>query len=97
MDAAVCRAARARRRADESHLFEWVGAESSLAAAEGSARGCHVLPGVIDSHVHFREPGDEHKEDWASGTAAAACGGVTTVLDMPNTRPATGTAEALAL
>lgn len=39
------------------------------------ARGLHVLPGVIDSHVHFREPGDEHKEDWDSGTAAAACGG----------------------
>lgn len=61
------------------------------------ARGRYVLPGVIDSHVHFREPGDEHKEDWDSGTAAAACGGVTTVLDMPNSRPPTATVPALRL
>ena len=61
------------------------------------ARGRFVLPGVIDSHVHFREPGDEHKEDWDSGTAAAACGGVTTVLEMPNCRPPTATLEALRL
>lgn len=61
------------------------------------AGGRHVLPGVIDSHVHFREPGLEYKEDWASGTAAAACGGVTTVLEMPNTRPPTATPEALRL
>jgi dihydroorotase len=61
------------------------------------ARGRHVLPGVIDSHVHFREPGDAHKEDWDTGTAAAACGGVTTVLEMPNTRPPTATLEALVL
>jgi len=74
-----------------------VGHEDALpaAAVEVSARGCHVLPGVIDSHVHFRDPGDEHKEDWESGTTAAAFGGVTTVLDMPNTRPPTATAEAL--
>ena len=61
------------------------------------AAGRFVLPGVIDSHVHFREPGLEYKEDWASGTAAAACGGVTTVLEMPNTRPPTATVEALQL
>jgi dihydroorotase len=61
------------------------------------ARGRYVLPGVIDSHVHFREPGLEYKEDWESGTAAAACGGVTTVLEMPNTRPPTATVEALEL
>jgi dihydroorotase len=47
-------------------------------------------------HVHLRDPGYPHKEDFASGTAAAACGGVTTVFDMPNTIPPTGTAEALA-
>ena len=46
-----------------------------------------VLPGAIDAHVHFRDPGATHKEDFLSGTTAAACGGVTTVLDMPNTRP----------
>jgi dihydroorotase len=59
------------------------------ARAELDARHLHVLPGVIDSQVHFREPGLEHKEDLQTGTAAAALGGVTTVLEMPNTRPAT--------
>ena len=60
------------------------------------ARGLHVLPGAIDVHVHFRDPGYPHKEDFASGTAAAAFGGVTTVFDMPNTIPPTGTAAVLA-
>ena len=60
------------------------------------ARGLHVLPGAIDDHVHFRDPGYPHKEDFASGTAAAAFGGVTTVFDMPNTIPPTGTPEILA-
>ena len=60
------------------------------------ATGLHVLPGAIDVHVHFRDPGYPHKEDWASGTAAAAFGGVTTVFDMPNTIPPTGTAAVLA-
>ena len=55
------------------------------------ATGLHVLPGAIDVHVHFRDPGYPHKEDLASGTAAAAFGGVTTVFDMPNTIPPTGT------
>jgi allantoinase len=59
------------------------------------ADGLHLLPGAIDSHVHFRDPGYPHKETWATGSAAAACGGVTTVFDMPNTKPATGTVEAL--
>jgi dihydroorotase len=57
------------------------------------AAGRDVLPGVIDCHVHIREPGYEYKEDWRSGTAAAACGGVTTVFDMPNTMPVTADAE----
>jgi dihydroorotase len=48
-----------------------------------------VLPGIIDSHVHFRTPGGEHKEDWKTGSKAAVAGGVTTVLDMPNNNPAT--------
>src|SRR6202040_11096 len=60
------------------------------------ASGLHVLPGAIDVHVHFRDPGYPDKEDFASGTAAAAFGGVTTVFDMPNTIPPTGTAEILA-
>jgi dihydroorotase len=52
-----------------------------------------ILPGIIDDHVHFREPGLEYKEDFGTGTLAAAFGGVTTVIDMPNTRPTTATAE----
>ena len=60
------------------------------------AAGLHVLPGAIDVHVHFRDPGYPEKEDWASGTAAAAFGGVTTVFDMPNTIPPTSTPEILA-
>ena len=51
-------------------------------------RGKIVLPGLIDEHVHFRMPGFPHKEDWKTGSYAAAAGGVTTVLDMPNTNPA---------
>ena len=61
------------------------------------ADGLYLLPGAIDSHVHFRDPGYPHKETWKSGSAAAACGGVTTVFDMPNTFPSTGTLEALRL
>jgi dihydroorotase len=57
------------------------------------ATGKHILPGVIDAHVHFREPGLTHKEDFASGSAAAACGGVTMVADMPNVIPVTSTAK----
>ena len=60
------------------------------------ARGLHLLPGVIDSQVHFREPGLTHKEDLATGTAGAALGGVTAIFEMPNTNPNTATAEALA-
>lgn len=56
---------------------------------------CHVLPGVIDTQVHFREPGLTHKEDLATGTLAAILGGVTTVFEMPNTQPLTLTAALL--
>ncbi|OIJ92309.1 dihydroorotase [Streptomyces monashensis] len=55
------------------------------------ARGLYVLPGLIDSHVHFRTPGLTGKEEWANGSRAAVAGAVTTVIDMPNTRPATFT------
>ena len=55
------------------------------AAEEFDATGLHVLPGVIDGHVHFREPGLEYKEDWQTGSTAAVHGGVTTVVEMPNT------------
>lgn len=59
------------------------------------ATGCLVLPGIIDDHVHFREPGLTHKADMASESRAAAAGGVTSYLDMPNTVPQTTTLEAL--
>ncbi len=59
-------------------------------------RGLHVLPGVVDTQVHFREPGLTHKEDLESGSRAAVMGGVTGVFEMPNTNPLTVTPEALA-
>lgn len=55
------------------------------------ATGCYLLPGVIDDHVHMRDPGLTHKADMDTETRAAAAGGVTTVLDMPNVKPATTT------
>jgi len=58
--------------------------------------GLHVLPGVVDSQVHLREPGAEHKEDLETGGRAAVMGGVTGVFEMPNTSPLTTSAEALA-
>ncbi|MBA3697965.1 MAG: dihydroorotase [Planctomycetes bacterium] len=64
-------------------------------AARFDARGLTILPGVIDTQVHMREPGLEHKEDLASGSAGAALGGVTGVFEMPNTKPSTTTAAAL--
>jgi dihydroorotase len=72
-----------------------IGAVDGAAAQEIAAAGLHVLPGVIDTQVHFREPGLEHKEDLATGTAAAALGGVTAVFEMPNTKPSTLTAADL--
>ena len=58
--------------------------------------GLTILPGVIDSQVHFREPGLEHKEDLESGSRAAVLGGVTAVFEMPNTKPNTDSADAIA-
>lgn len=60
-----------------------------------NVRNHYILAGVIDPHVHFRDPGLTHKEDFATGSAAAASGGVTTVLDMPNTQPPTTSAKRL--
>ena len=77
--------------------FAGVGDLSRAATAEViDCRGLHLLPGVIDSHVHFREPGLTHKEDMESGSRGAVLGGVTAVFEMPNTDPATTTAGALA-
>uniref|UniRef100_A0A7C4LNA9 Dihydroorotase n=1 Tax=Schlesneria paludicola TaxID=360056 RepID=A0A7C4LNA9_9PLAN len=60
------------------------------------ATGLHLLPGVVDDQVHFREPGLTHKEDLRTATRACAKGGVTSFLEMPNTRPTTTTCERLA-
>lgn len=60
------------------------------------AKGLQILPGVIDTQVHFREPGNEHKEDLESGSRAAVLGGIVAVFEMPNTKPATTTLEAVA-
>lgn len=59
------------------------------------ATGCFLLPGVIDDHVHFRDPGLTHKADIFSESRAAAAGGVTSIMDMPNTNPPTVTLDAL--
>ena len=59
------------------------------------AKGCYLLPGVIDDHVHFRDPGLTHKADMQTESRAAAAGGVTSYMDMPNTNPQTTTLEAL--
>lgn len=76
-----------------------IAAIGSLANASArevvNATGLHVLPGVIDTQVHFREPGNEHKEDLESGSRAAVLGGVTAVFEMPNTDPPTTTRLAL--
>ncbi len=80
--------------------FVAIAAPGSLgleAADVYDASGKHVLPGVIDGHVHFREPGLEYKEDFGTGSTAAVMGGVTTVIDMPNTKPPTGTPEIVKL
>jgi dihydroorotase len=66
------------------------------ASATFEARGLHVLPGVIDTHVHFREPGHLEKEDMETGSRAALLGGVTAVFEMPNTNPPTTTRETIA-
>ena len=73
-----------------------IGALGGAKAAETfDAKGLHVLPGVIDTQVHFREPGNAHKEDLESGSRAAVLGGVTAVFEMPNTTPPTTTRAAI--
>ncbi|MES2337803.1 MAG: dihydroorotase [Pseudomonadota bacterium] len=68
----------------------------SDAGATIDCTGLDILPGVIDTQVHFREPGLEHKEDLESGSRAAVLGGVTAVFEMPNTKPNTDSADAIA-
>jgi dihydroorotase len=78
-------------------LISRIDTRLSLSADETLDAGGRLLllPGVIDPHVHFREPGKEYKEDLASGSRAAARGGVTSFLEMPNTTPATTSRETL--
>ena len=89
-----------RERADVAIVGETIAAVVSPgtlgdAAETVDVTGLHVIPGAIDVHVHFREPGYTHKEDWGTGTRAAAMGGVTTVFEMPNTNPPTRSADEL--
>lgn len=79
-----------------AEIVEGQDVEPSVPADEIiNAEGCYLLPGVIDTHVHFREPGLTHKAEIESESRAAAAGGVTTFLDMPNNTPQTTTIEAL--
>ena len=74
-----------------------IGELAEFAAAETlDCSGLHILPGVIDTQVHLREPGAEHKEDLETGGRAAVKGGVTGVFEMPNTKPLTTTGATLA-
>ncbi|MBK7384865.1 MAG: dihydroorotase [Flavobacteriales bacterium] len=73
---------------------EGIGSVSN--AEDHDGKGRHLLPGAIDDQVHFREPGLTHKEDIAHGSAAAAAGGITSYMEMPNTDPQTLTQELLA-
>jgi dihydroorotase len=75
--------------------FVAIGTSNCLPDAERviDVNGNHILPGLIDGHVHFREPGLTYKEDFGTGSTAAVCGGITTVIDMPNVIPPTADAE----
>src|SRR6201996_4129795 len=72
-----------------------IGADDTLPEGKQTidATGLHILPGLIDAHVHFRDPGVTHKEDFSTGSTSAVCGGITTVIDMPNQIPPTENAE----
>src|SRR5258708_10934154 len=74
-----------------------IGSLAQASAAEViDCKGLHILPGVIDTQVHLREPGQTHKEDLETGSRSAVMGGVTAVFEMPNTDPLTITAETFA-
>jgi dihydroorotase len=75
--------------------FVAIGTDESLPEGRETidVGGNHILPGLIDAHVHFRDPGMTHKEDFGTGSTAAVCGGITTIIDMPNVIPPTENAE----
>src|SRR5258708_26963272 len=79
---------------NEGRIAAILGPGEEASAREGlDLEGQLVLPGLVDAHVHFREPGLVHKEGFATGSAAAAAGGVTTVMVMPTDNPVTTTPE----
>ncbi len=82
---------------DDSGKIARIGAPSEIRAADETvnAKGMIALPGAIDAHVHCREPGRTHKEDFRTAGMAAAAGGVTTIIDMPNSSPPTTTVSLL--
>ena len=95
---ALCVSSKERKKqniAIKDGLIAYTGEDLPDAGEVFDLEGKIVLPGVIDSQVHFREPGPTHKEDLATGSMAAALGGVTTFFEMPNTSPATTSVEAL--
>ncbi len=96
----VCVSSEGRKEADigiRAGKIAEIGVPSSASASQTfDAKGLHVLPGIIDTHVHFREPGFEHKENMETGSRSALLGGVTSVFEMPNNVPATTTRAALA-
>jgi allantoinase len=75
--------------------FVAIGTDDTLPQGkeEIDVKGRHILSGLIDGHVHFREPGLGYKEDFTTGSTAAVCGGITMVMDMPNVNPPTADAE----
>ncbi len=81
---------------EDGNIFK-IGKETQMPKADEKIdlRNLLVLPGLVDSHVHLRDEGKAYKETFQSGTAAAAAGGVTTVLDMPSNAPVTMSAETL--
>jgi dihydroorotase len=86
---------RAHVLVQDGRILDVVAGDTPAAREVIDATGLHVLPGLIDPHVHFRTPGLEDKEDFATGSRAAAAGGITTVIDMPNVLPPTWSVEAL--
>jgi dihydroorotase len=80
---------------EDGRILDVVAGDAPPARVVIDAAGLHVLPGLIDPHVHFRTPGLEYKEDFATGSRAAAAGGITTVIDMPNVVPPTWSVETL--
>src|ERR1700726_1600258 len=80
----------------DGRIAEIGGLGQATAAEVIDCRGLHILPGVMDTQVHFREPGLSQKEDLETGSRSAVMGGVTAVFEMPNTDPLTETAQSFA-